>query len=93
MYAIRSYYDQDVARHDVRADPDDAPLIEVHQRLFRHVGDLARDLLLAPLGVPHVQLELLNVDRAVRIRITSYNVCYTKLLRSSTVSCAPAGMT
>ena len=51
----------------VRADAHDAALIEVHQRLLGDVRDLARDLLLAALGVADVQLELLDVDRRVDV--------------------------
>ena len=58
---------QDVARLHVGADAHDAALVEVHQRLFRDVGDLARDLFLAALGVADVQLELLDVDRRVDV--------------------------
>ena len=49
------------------ADPDDAALVQVHQRLVGDVGDFPGDLFLAPLGVPHVQLELLDVDRRVDV--------------------------
>jgi hypothetical protein len=59
--------DQDVARLHVGADPDDAPLVEVHHALVGDVGDLAGDLLLAPLGVADVQLELLDVDRRIDV--------------------------
>src|SRR2546427_12779808 len=54
---------QDVARLDVRPDPDDAPLVEIDERLLGHVRDLAGDLLAPALGVADVQLELLDVDR------------------------------
>src|SRR2546430_13317532 len=37
--------DQDVPRLHVRTDPDDAPLVQVHERLLGHVGNLAGDLL------------------------------------------------
>src|SRR3989441_11183497 len=58
---------QDVAGLHVRPDADDAPLVQVDERLFGHVGDLARDLLATALGVAHVQLELLDVDRRVDV--------------------------
>ena len=45
------------------ADADDAVLVEVLERLLAHVRDLARDLLDAALGVAHLELELLDVDR------------------------------
>ena len=63
----RDLADQDVARLDVGADPDDAALVEVHHALVGDVGDFPGDLLLAPLGVADVQLELLDVDRRVDV--------------------------
>src|SRR6185437_8475505 len=63
----RDLADEDVARFDVRADADDAALVEIEQRLFRDVRDLARDLFLAALGVADVQFELLNVDRQIDV--------------------------
>src|SRR2546422_3317312 len=48
---------QDVAGLDVRADADDAALVQIHQRLLGDVGDLAGDLFAAPLGVAHVRSE------------------------------------
>src|SRR2546430_1392412 len=42
---------QDVALLDLGADVDDAALVEVAQRVVRHVGDVARDLLGAELGL------------------------------------------
>src|SRR5258705_12236689 len=63
----RDLADQDVARLHMGADPHDAPLVEVHQRLLADVRDLSRDLLTAALGVADVQLELLNVDRRIDV--------------------------
>ena len=48
---------------DLGADIDDAGLVEVLQRLFRHVRDVARDFLGPELGVAGHHLELLDVDR------------------------------
>src|SRR6266704_755731 len=48
--------DQDVAGLHVRADADDAALVQIDERLLGHVGDLARDLLAAALGVADVEL-------------------------------------
>ena len=45
------------------ADIDDAGLVEVLQRLFRDVRDVARDLLRPELGVAGHDLEFLDVDR------------------------------
>jgi hypothetical protein len=41
----RDLADEDVAGADPRADADDAELVEVGQRAFRHVRDVARELL------------------------------------------------
>ncbi len=59
----RDLADQDVARIDLGADVDDAGLVEVLQRLFRHVRNVARDLLRPELGVAGHHLEFLDVDR------------------------------
>ena len=53
---------QDVARLDLGADVDDAVLVEVLERLLAHVGDVPGDLLGPELGVPRLQLVLLDVD-------------------------------
>ena len=47
----RHLADQDVARLHLGADIDDAGLVEVLQRLFADIRDVAGDLLLAELGV------------------------------------------
>src|SRR5262249_46061890 len=54
---------QDVAGADLGADIDDTGLVEVLERLFRHVRDIAGDLLRPELGVARHYLELLDVDR------------------------------
>ena len=51
----------------MRADADDAALVEVEQRLFGDVRNFARDLFLAALRVADVQLELLDVDRRIDV--------------------------
>ena len=63
----RDLADEDVARLHVRADADDATLVEIEQRLFRDVRNLARDLFLTALRVADVQLQLLNVDRRIHV--------------------------
>ena len=73
MYAIRSYYARGV--HDVHAigiARHDPQVVRDHDQRDAHI---ARQVL-------H-QLEDLRLDRDVERRITSYNVCYTKLLRVS----------
>ena len=59
----RDLADQDVARLHLGADIDDAGFVEVLQRLFRDVRDVAGDLLRPELGVARHDLELLDVDR------------------------------
>jgi hypothetical protein len=59
----RDLADQQVARQHLGADPDDAAVVEVAQRLLRAVRDVARDLLVAELGRAGVDLVLLDVDR------------------------------
>ncbi len=59
----RDLADQDVARIDLGADVDDAGFVEVLQRLFRDVRNVARDLLRPELGVAGHDLEFLDVDR------------------------------
>ena len=59
--------DQDVARLDLGADADDAPLVEVGQHLLGDVRDVPGDLLGAELGVPGVDLVLLDVDRGQHV--------------------------
>ena len=59
----RDLADQDVAGLHLGADIDDARLVEVLQRLFRDVRDVAGDLLRPELGVAGHHLEFLDVDR------------------------------
>ena len=63
----RDLADEDVARLHVRADADDAALVEIEQRFFRDVRNFTRDLFLAALGIANVQLELLDVDRRIDV--------------------------
>src|SRR3569833_2848523 len=59
----RDLADQDVARGDLGADADDAPLVQVGQDLFGDVRDVPGALLRTQLGVAGVDLVLLDVDR------------------------------
>src|SRR6185369_1728183 len=59
----RDLADQDVAGADFGADIDDAGFVEVLQRFFRNVRNVAGDFLRAELGVAGHHLELLDVDR------------------------------
>ena len=59
----RDLADENVARDHFGADVDDARLVEVLQRFFRDVGNVARDFLGSELGVARHRLEFLDVDR------------------------------
>ena len=51
-FALRRHLaDEDVAGLDLRADADDAVLVEILQGVFAHVRDIARYLFRAELGV------------------------------------------
>src|SRR6516165_8571575 len=63
----RDLADQDVAVDDLGADPDDAALVQVGQDLVGDVRDVPGDLLRAQLGVPGVDLVLLDVDAAQHV--------------------------
>lgn len=63
----RDLADQDVAGDDLGTDPDDAPLVQVRQHFLADVRDVAGDLLRAELGVPRVDLVLLDVDRGEHV--------------------------
>src|SRR5262249_23276501 len=59
----RDLADQDVTGDDLGADPDDPALVQVGEHFLADVGDVAGDLFRAELGVPGVDLVLLDVDR------------------------------
>src|SRR5476651_601269 len=59
----RDLADQDVAGAHFRADIDDAGFVEILQRFFRNVRNVAGDFLRAELGVARHHLEFLDVDR------------------------------
>ena len=59
----RDLTDQDVACYDLGADVDDARFVEILQRLFRNVGNVAGDLLGPKLGVAGHRLEFFDVNR------------------------------
>src|SRR5271166_3000251 len=60
----RDLANQDIAGADFGADIDDARFVEILQRLFRDVGNVAGDFLGAELGVARHHLEFLDVDRS-----------------------------
>ena len=63
----RDLADQHVVLLHLGADPHDARLVEVLERLLADVRDVARDVLLAELRVARDALELLDVDRGVGV--------------------------
>ena len=58
----RDLADQDVAGADFRTDVDDAGFVEVLQRFFRDVRNVAGDFLRAELGVASHHLEFFNMN-------------------------------
>src|SRR4051812_20632404 len=63
----RDFADEDVALLHGSADPHDAGFVEIAQRTFTDVRNVARDFLGSELGVAGFDLELLDVDRGVVI--------------------------
>ena len=63
----RDLADEDVARLHFGADIDDAGFVEVLQRLFRDVRNVARDFLGPELGVARHHLEFIDVDRGEHV--------------------------
>ena len=58
----RDLADEDVARLNFRTDIDDAGFVEVLQRFFRNVRNVAGDFLRTELGVARHHFEFLDVD-------------------------------
>ena len=86
MYAIRSYYVLDTHRREV--------LHYLAREYFRSANAPLRCPMIAPAflkeGLPvyqfvHHDKKLTSRSRLCQYRITSYNVCYTKLLRNAPV--------
>ena len=65
----RDLADEDIAGAHVRADGDNAVLVEILERFLRHIRDVARDLLGTELRVARIALILLDVDRGVEIAL------------------------
>ena len=63
----------------VTASPEKSILDVCHEQNIDHIPTLCYDEKLAPFG--SCFLCVVEVEGQNRIRITSYNVCYTKLLR------------
>ena len=66
--ALRSYLSyQDISRTDLRADADDAALIQVFQGILAHARHIAGNLFRSQLGIAGFRLILLNVDGGIDI--------------------------
>ena len=63
----RDLADEDVFRTHFGADANDAALVEILERVFADVGDVARDLFGPELGVAGFALVLLDVNRGEAI--------------------------
>ena len=53
---------EDIVGADFRADTHDAVFVQILERIVADIGDVARDLLFAQLGIARFRLVLLNVD-------------------------------
>ena len=87
MYAIRSYYGNYRLRTSITTSPTDITI---------YGWDGGNYIYVIPVGVSGLtpgECGLLGVDLGVDSagRITSYNVCYTKLLRDREYRIKPAG--
>ena len=82
MYAIRSYYERETAVAVLLGDRDDQAQVAAGQLALGLLVllEVHLDLLQAPLE-PIGGLQRHELELAQALRITSYNVCYTKLLR------------
>ena len=88
MYAIRSYYEHgrpvalyvDKAGHYGQKTRAYTPLVPLEEREAEPTESIIR----RALGALNIGLILANSPQAKGRRITSYNVCYTKLLRART---------
>ena len=63
----RNLADEDIARHHESAGANDPAFVEIAEGLGRNVGNVARELLPAQLGLADFDIELLDMDRSVGI--------------------------
>ena len=68
----RNFADENVTRLHFRTDPNNTVMIEVLERLFTDVRDIARDLFRPELGVASVDLELLDVNRGEDVFLQNF---------------------
>ena len=65
-FALGSHFaDQNVARLHGGADADDSAFVQIAEKRFGDVGNVARDLFGTELGVASLDFELFDVDRGV----------------------------
>ena len=79
MYAIRSYYERCIQSAGYQLDSilPEGNSLTVRKTANLHTGGTIHDVT--------VQLSSALKQAAIAARITSYNVCYTKLLRGGTL--------
>jgi hypothetical protein len=61
----RNFTDENIALLHLGTQPDDPAVVKISQRLFTHIGDVARDFFFAELRVPGHDFEFFNVHRRV----------------------------
>ena len=82
MYAIRSYYEEDIVPTNVnRAVHTLAPIISITVALVTFAVVPFGDTITLFGHEVKLMIADINVGVLYILRITSYNVCYTKLLR------------
>ena len=84
----RDLADENVARPHFRADIDDAGFVEILQRLFRDVGNVAGDFFRTELGVARHHLEFIDMDRSEDVFLDDLLVEQDRNLRSCSRSTA-----
>ena len=75
MYAIRSYYDGGASASDIETNiskPVEDALNSIDK--LKQISSVSRD---------NISVVTLEFEYGADFRITSYNVCYTKLLRGA----------
>ncbi len=69
----RDLADQNVARMHFRTDIDDTGFVEVLQRFFRNIRNIAGDFLRSKLGVASRNFEFLDMDRGEHVFETIFS--------------------
>ena len=63
----RDLTDENIIRSNFRSDADDSILIQILDRIFAHVGNIARDLFRAQLGIARLHFIFLDMNRSETI--------------------------